>query len=179
MAAADVTCRGRSCGFTASQIVTLICALRVLGSSGATRRPASITISSPTTGAPLLPAPLQPPAPPEFLSNRWRAMLGCRQTRAFVGKSWMQLSMARHRLLKSSVKKYAPASFLVFCVYSKCPGAHRPSPSWHSSGFPKRKSEIRPLRRKQISRNICEKMALRNETQRGKQFPTYKYGFCR
>ena len=61
-----------------------------------------------------VPAPLQPPAPPEFLSNRWRAMLGCRQTRAFVGKSWMQLSMARHRLLRNSVKNM---SGLPFCVY--------------------------------------------------------------
>ena len=44
------------------------------------------------------------------------ACLCAGQTRAFVGKSWMQLSMARHRLLKRSVTNMRQ---LPFCVYSK------------------------------------------------------------
>ena len=41
--------------------------------------------------------------------------------------------MARHRLLKRSVKNMRQLSF---CVYSKGPGAHRPSPSPRLSAQP-------------------------------------------
>ena len=41
-----------------------------------------------------------------------QAKLGCRQTRAFVGKSWMQLKICAGKNIGQIGGKYAPASFL-------------------------------------------------------------------
>ena len=57
----------------------------------------------------------------------------CIQDLPTKARVWWQPSMARHRLPESSVKNMPFMRQLPFCVYTKGPGAHRPSPSPRSS----------------------------------------------